>query len=664
MTESFTPKTIKSLKAQKPYYVMLARQENEKPIIEIPLKKHKTMEITNLKLAVFDSKNIKLRIPVQNIRSIVPLKKDKIRIQYYEQVQNNDPIVTFKRKYVDYDLEKPELSALQLCHKIKSGHERLNTWSKNDKGLLLLQPQEHIVITYRDVKTNKGRGLLYVTNVGLSLETDEGIVFDVPYEHIMLVTDHKKDKIRILYKDYPEEHDMRKHSFDFKLPKKLDRNTASSLIRKEFGDWRKKNGWEFVQLQKKFGELSYDELYNLIIIENPDYIKYMNLHVEHTFGFHALKFSLLDFDIIQSCKLAGLDIDVIKDISAEELQYRKEAQEYEVQYRKLYIKAKMYKDELEILEKTCQSADDFKKLHKSKEYTKLQDMIKEIESNPILADADERVAEFVGKALQAFDRRVRKIYDEWCKNNPLQEFADEYDYKWISYLLQKLNTTQGHKPLDTGKLSYDILQEELNVMDRNKTTLANFSAPDGIPQEHIWNNCWYDESHKIYYTQDDNLDERLQNKADSDPDHSQTMIGRRVWGFAEDQVEMFCGFPSVKVDSGYDDDEDFQVTYVRDTGKPLTQKEYRTRNLILPILREADMNEEMAVKYGSLSYQATEIRCSIKPSGSFGWLTPRLLKLYGDRFGFATIPINERVRRALFSVECYLSFDVQAPLLE
>ena len=76
------------------------------------------------------------------------------------------------------------------------------------------------------------------------------------------------------------------------------------------------------------------------------------------------------------------------------------------------------------------------------------------------------------------------------------------------------------------------------------------------------------------------------------------------------------------------------------------------------------MNEEMAVKYGSLSYQATEIQCSIKPSGSFGWLTPRLLKLYGDRFGYATIPINERVRRALFSMECYLSFDVQAPLLE
>ena len=422
--------------------------------------------------------------------------------------------------------------------------------------------------------------------------------------------------------------------------------------------------WEFVQLQKKFGELSYDELYNLITIENPDYIKYINLHVEHTFGFHALEFSRFDFDIIQSCKLAGFDIDVIKDISAEELQYRKEAQEYEVQFKKLYIKAKMYKDELEILEKTCQSADDFKKLHKSKEYTKLQEMIKEIESNPILADADERVAVFGGKAMQASDRRVRKIYDEWCKNNPLQEFADEYDYKWISYLLQKLNTTQGHKPLGFSKLSYDILQEELNVMDRNKTTLANFSAPDGIPQEHIWNNCWYDESHKIYYTQDDNLDEGLQNKADSDPDHSQTMTGRRVWGFAEDQVEMFCGFPSVKVDSGDDDEDDFPVTYVRDTGKPLTEKIYRIRNLILPILREADMNEEMAEKSGSLAYQATEIKCSIKPSGSFGWLTPRLLKLYGDRFGYATIPINERVRRALFSVECDMTFDDQAPLLE
>ncbi len=644
---------------------MLARQENEYPIIEVPLKKKKTLEVTNLKISVFDSKNIRLVIPIQNIRSITPLKKYKIRIQFHERSVDKYNRTLFKRRHIDYDLERPDISALQLCHKIQSEHERLNTWSKNEHGLLIMQPQEHIVITYENVRTNQGVGLLYVTNVGLALETAEGVVFDVPYEKFMLVTDHKKDKIRIIWKDYEWQADRFRHSFDFKLPKDLDRNTVSSLIRTEFSQYRKNTGYEFIQLEKKFGNMSYDKLYNLKKINNPDFMTYINLHVKHTFGFNAVQFSRFDNESIVTCKLAGVDVECIKDISDEEMVQRKESNARWIDHNKIQREIKLQKDELERLEKTCKDAGEFKRLKDSMQYMDTQKALDDIyRNNPELEfHYGEFMSSVLGMACTAADRRTKIIYDEWCKNVPLAEFTDDYDDAWIHYLIGRLNTSQGHDPIEPriAILTYGDLQEELKVRDRNRMTVSNFSAPDDIPKEHIYNNCWYDQRHKMYYVQDDNLSEKLQNLADSDPDSSQTMIGRRVWGFEKECVRMFCGFPSVKVETPMEDHLR-NVTIIRKTGMPLTEVIYKMRNFILPILREDDINEEMAEKFGALSYTTTEIQIGIKQSGMFDWFTPKMLKMYGRRFGFADIPLNERVRRALFAVECDGVFDVQVSL--
>ena len=72
---------IISLKGDKPYVNMLAPQVNEREIITLPLKKKQTMEITNIKLSVHDSKKIKFSTLMINVRSITPIKKDKIKIQ-------------------------------------------------------------------------------------------------------------------------------------------------------------------------------------------------------------------------------------------------------------------------------------------------------------------------------------------------------------------------------------------------------------------------------------------------------------------------------------------------------------------------------------------------------------------------------------------------------
>jgi len=206
------------------------------------------------------------------------------------------------------------------------------------------------------------------------------------------------------------------------------------------------------------------------------------------------------------------------------------------------------------------------------------------------------------------------------------------------------------------------LSDRLKIRNRNRTTLSNFAAPEDIPPEQVWNNCWYDKKHKMYYVADDNMTENLSKHAESDPDHSQTMMGRRVWGFAEDQVEMFCGFPSIRHDTGDESDEYDNVVIVRSTGEIIRVLMYKTRNYILPILKDEDITEEMATKYGSLIYHSAEMSLLPILDGRGFWGSPKLLEFFAKKYSFADIPLNELVRRTLASIEAYLSFDPRAPI--
>ena len=105
----------------------------------------------------------------------------------------------------------------------------------------------------------------------------------------------------------------------------------------------------------------------------------------------------------------------------------------------------------------------------------------------------------------------------------------------MNYLLEQLNCEHGKVETFGGTVTFDKLQDEMKIRDRNIVTLSSFVAPENIPSEDVYNNAWHDRKNKIWYVYDDNLDERLQNQAISDPDHSQGMIGRRVWGFGSRQ---------------------------------------------------------------------------------------------------------------------------------
>ena len=361
--------TNKSLKPQKTYNdIMLARQEQEREIITVPLRKKEILEITSVKLSVYDSKNIKLSVPVFNVRSITPIKKDKIKIQFYEPKILSNGNTIQKRKYLEYKLEKSDFTAMHVCRKILKEYERLNSRSANRYGFLLLHGWEHIVSVYHDTKTNKGTGLLYVTNAGLVLETDEGVIFDVPYQYVELVTDHKK-KVRIVWREPWNSYNN--FRFDLQMDKKTDRDVVRIQIRDAFVRYRKKIGHEFIELEKKYESISYDEIYNLINTRNPEYQRYLLLHVGHTFGYVSPKFETSDSQNIVTCKLAGYDLDIISDISEEEAVQRKKSLDFSVKTVQGNKKWKELEDVQLEMESQCSDKDEFAKLSKSKEYKKI-----------------------------------------------------------------------------------------------------------------------------------------------------------------------------------------------------------------------------------------------------------------------------------------------------
>ena len=645
---------------------MIAKQANEYTIMELPLKKGKTLEITNQNIGIYSSKGIHFMTPVYSTRIISPVKKNKIRIQYIETDPQNPSV--YQRKQMIYELDKPQFSSLQICHKILEEYEKIEALSRNEYGLLFLKPEEHIVNTYPDVHTSQGKGLLYITNLGIALETNEGIACDVPFEFMTLITDHKKNNIRIVWEEVSHKGSVGKHTFDFTLPKRVDRDLASSLAREQFSKFRTESGYAFLQMDKYYSNLSYNELYDLARNEDKQLEAYLLRHSEFTFGYYSPAFTIRDRSLIRACKLLGYDVRMITNLTDEEKEQRKSAKQYVDFYDKVKKETKPHTDGiLKIWKALPNPPKDYTKarelLRDNEEWQEHNEAILDINTrNQEILNEDEHFNKITAESLRYYDKRAMILYKEWCKNVPLQDFTDEYDDEWIMYLLDKLNTYQGHKPISDSAIDYETLKTQLNIRNRNRTTLANFSAPDYVEDKCIWNNCWYDEQHEIWYVQDDNLDEILRAKADSDLDHSQSTIGRRVWGFKPEKVAKFCGWPAIPYESSIDGNYAHRMTYSRESGQEIRRWRFKRRLFILPILKEKDINKEMEYFFGGLTYRSTEIKCCIDPSGSYDWLTPKLLKFTRENYGYGDIPLAERVRRALFKVESGICFDVQAPL--
>ena len=633
----------------------MSTKARKKVISKVPIQDGKTLEISNTLIKVYKNKETVWVVPIENVRSITPVEKKSIGIHYAEDEPN--PI---KCKVETFNVNTSRSKTLKLCHEVFKELVSEKRVPKNDKGLLYLRPDEHILSTYSNISINNETGILYITNTGIVHETDNGISTDISFKHITFIKEHNKgitigwDILLPLLNDPV-------FSFDLVLPKTVNRRKLSLSIREQFTDFGSSTRDSFSKMDKYYSRFSHDKLYELAKSGDKKFSQYIRKHIRFTFGESSPYFSELEEELITACKIQGWDPDLIASKTVAEERQRIFSQRYKRITDFIEKGLTKYKNEMKELAKYNSESNKIRDmLMQDADFLNLKEKLDHIrDNNPDLVLVAACVNKRRAESMRYYDKRVKILYKKWCQNVPLQKFTDEYDDEWIHYLLDELDTPKGREPLEVKCVNYDTMDGLLGNKHITTRTLEEFVVPNNIKKKDIYNNCWYDERQKMWYLDDPNMSGSLQELADSDPDETEDAIGRPAWGFKKEKVKIFCGFPSVLWQSEGGKTH-IEIAISRNTGQTIRQLFLEYINYILPIVRDRDINPEMEKRIGELIYQSTEFQCVIHPSGITMPYTSRMQKFACKRFGFEDVPLNERVRRAIFSVETGLLFNPEA----
>ena len=622
-------------------------------IIKIPLESA-TLEITDQGIKIYDSKKTVLDMDLYLVHAIAPVREDGIRIHYMNELETS----RIGCHILEYKLES-KYSPIEICRDISKKITAITGTFSNERGWIYLDDDE-LLYTFDNVQINDNHGILYVTESRIIYETEFEIPIDITFEQVFSIKDHKKDIIRVQCDYSSPTLDSDVPSFDIVLPKDADRDAISLSIKEVFADYNLDASVDFSELVKRYSKLEYDELYTIAESMNNDFYQYLEGNSKIIFGKPTAFYVGLDGKLFLACRLHEWDTDLISDITTEELKQRIIFKRYTDLLDFRDNDKKQYERKIKRIKKDKAATSE--NLKSDASYLQLKNTLNKINASldmiRSIPSLDNKVR---SDALIYYDKRVVILYKEWCKGVPLRDFTDEHNDEWIVYLLKRLDTDQGHEPIVKSHILHEELIENLAIRGRNRATLAKFTAPDHINSKYVYNNCWYDERRKTWYVEDDNLSEFLQTVASYTPHDSEDMIGRHAWGFKRKNVVMFCGLPSIQAIRG-GGPEEIEMGYNRRTGQMRRIVLDNTGYHTLPIIRERDITSEMVTNYGKIIAEYEDIRYTISAAGSSTDMTPRTREIFERLYDLAKIPLNERVRRAVFNIETGLSHSPERPL--
>ena len=642
-------------------------------IAQIKLKDNKILEITDEEIRIYKKNKLVFTVHIENVFSIRSKSDTEIGICYIKDDLGSN-LIKCRTEVCELG---SKLSTLDACKEIYDKFVELDIISNHKKEMLYLKLDEEIVSTF-PVSIDKRDGVLYVTNERIIYEANNTVHINLFFEQIISIRAYKSNDIIIRWEcSLPALNDP---TFSLELSVlKFNRDTAYTTIKEQFAsndpffiksdldllselcNFVQIRDNNFSEYHKYHSKLTRKEFYKLSSMEDPILENYIKMYAKFTFGHFTPEFSDIEEDLILACKLGGWNISLISHMTTTEERQRLFAKRRLQLSKFIQDELGIYKEDITNLNKSGSISDETRtKLENDPEFMKLYDKAMDIyDKSPEMAHPEYCINKMRAESARYYDRRVAILYKEWCENEPLQEFTDVYEDRWIRYLLKRLNNPQGRKPFDNRCATYSELRDALSERDRRRKLLENFLKPDNTDQRDIYNNCWYDKQHKMWYVQDDDLPIDIEDLADSDPDESERAIGRRVWGFKE--IKMFCGFPAIVIESE-DSKSSTSILCSRKTGQMIRMWSDDEIHFLLPTLRDDDINEEMKLNHNHISFVTNEIEYMISPSGAMTSFSPKIQKIVNQQYGCAVIPLNELVRRAIFSVETGLFFDPQAEL--
>ncbi len=612
------------------------------------------MEVTQKGIRVSrDDGYHNLTVPIEKILSIKPIYTRQICVRYNEGVEAPHPN---DHEEVTYIHNESGLTQLQVCNKIYDEFIRLGAIRRNDKGSLFIKSNEHVIAIFPNINAGGKYGQLYITDLRIAHETKNGVSGEMYYKQMISIRKPKEKKLIIDWGPHSAALIGFTFSYNLNLENNTERDSLYTIIKEQLTDRDPLLKSKFTKLDSYYASIDSDAIYDLAKNGDVDLYDYLLTHSRFTFGPICPEFSRAEKELMLACKLHKWDINMISILTQKEVFARNFARKYQ---QILNVMSKISKHEEKIREsKRSGLRRSSRKIEQDPEYRRLK-REETLINNGIIPIVPEHCTNRIrASAMIYYDKRVMMLYKEWCKDNKTKKFENEYDDKWILYLLKELDTPRRREPLDMRCVCINDLQNSLTLRNKNRETLANFSAPDNIDERYIHNNCWYDGKKGIWFVQDDNLHNSMQKVADFNPEQSKAMTGTSAWGFKNENIKMFCGFPSIVIKTN-SRDMPIVLSSSRKSGQLVRRWIYADTHYLLPILREDDINVQMEVEYGKLHYRSDTIQYVISPAGYVTRMTPKMAQLANDRYEHSDISISERVRRAIFSVDTGLFFNPQ-----
>jgi len=301
------------------------------------------------------------------------------------------------------------------------------------------------------------------------------------------------------------------------------------------------------------------------ILENPE--KFYTQYDEEGWHLHAdFHFRMYEMMLIKAALFSDVSLDVIGEHSEEYLSMIESYQKDFDYHRESEMELFSWNKKLEEFQKQIDSGiskEQYVEITKSSDYIECLEQCEKYQKiRSEYTNKNNSGSKWDGKVefdfnsyhfdqkyrditLKEFHSMLRKIYDEWKKNIPLQEFTDDTDYSWINYCLE-------HVPYTTKEMAFfgnakDDMIAELARSDGVKKSLSSFRVPENIPKDDIFSSdCWFDKEKNTWFSRCD-LPEKVKSVATISRDDSARKYGVYAWGFEESLIKMIHGIPAVSI---------------------------------------------------------------------------------------------------------------------
>ena len=280
------------------------------------------------------------------------------------------------------------------------------------------------------------------------------------------------------------------------------------------------------------------------------------------------------------------------------------------------------------------SVEDAKRIVANKDFHSIIEFITElVEKYPdisVFMNGTGYYKTFEGDQMEEIKVRVRRVYDEWCKTNPLSEWTDASDREWVLDTIKNLDEEQlemKRTQFGEDKTEAELLRDAEMESENTKQRLERSIKPTGIEEHDMYVDAWYDKTKHRWFTTNPYHRIAKTKLAIMTPDACEQKFGHRANVFTEDAVELKHGYPAV-----YDEEDKWWVILSTISKDKITKE----------MVDEAYVNQ--------IRYDVVEPKTTIANDGGIAPVTEKewtLHSLNHEYYG-NPLPLNERIRRLLF----------------